>query len=95
MTNIVYQLPVQRRVARRPLHLGVPLGGRGVVGLGDGPLLRAERLRRVQLDLLERLRVGAAAGRQRVAHLDARERSARSSDERVRADVAGRAVAER
>ena len=32
-----------------PLHVGMPLRGLGVVGLGDGALLRPEGLRRVEL----------------------------------------------
>ena len=46
------------------LHAGMTLGGRGVVGLGHRALLRAERLRRVQLCLRRGLGIGTAAGRQ-------------------------------
>ena len=81
-----HRVPAAGPAARRDraLHARVAFRHRGVVVGGDGALLAAERLRRIEPRLRERLRVDAACRRQRVAHArdagdgrDARGRSPR------------------
>ena len=75
-TRASYQLPVQRSSPAARCTPGVALRELGVVLGGDRPRsAAAERVRREQLGLGDRLRRGAAARRQRIARSARRRRS--------------------
>ncbi len=90
--NIVYQLPVQRRVATGALHARLAFDHVGVVVRGHRALLPPERLRRVESRLRQRLRVDAPLRGHRIAHAVYAVRD--HVADRFRADVAGGAIAD-
>ena len=98
VTKTVCQLPVQRKVAAARWTSGWRSAARGVVLLGDRPLLHPERLGRVAADLFELLRRPAAGGRQGIAHGDdsgqGQGRLGEHVGQRLPADVAVQAVAD-
>lgn len=69
------------------------LRGVGIIGRGDRPLLGTERLRGVELDLPERLRLDTTGGGQRIAYLDSVDRGSQDG-QRLGSHVAGRPAAE-